>query len=99
MPSRCVSFFARLWALSSSVAAAQRPRAVLSPVPIVKPLPGKVFLHAGPLVGHVTDQTARLWAKASNQTMLGFKVGEAEDLADGRDVEGPALQAEAAFTG
>jgi alkaline phosphatase D len=31
--------------------------------------------------------------------MLGFKIGEAEDLADGRVVEGPALKAETSFTG
>jgi alkaline phosphatase D len=96
-PIACL--FALICALSSSFAAAQRPRGTLAPVPVVKPLPGKAFLHAGPLVGHVTDQTARLWAKASNQTMLGFKIGEAEDLADGRVVEGPALKEEAAFTG
>jgi len=95
--------FACLWTvvftLSSSWVAAQRPKETHGPVPVVKPLPGKAFLHAGPLVGHVTDTTARLWAKASNQTTLSFKIGEAEDLANGRVVEGPALEADASFTG
>lgn len=80
-------------------ASAQRPKTTHAPVPVLKPLPGKVFLHAGPLVGSVTDTTARLWAKGSNRAKLGFKIGETTDLSDGRVVEGPALEAASAFTG
>src|SRR6188474_3381994 len=93
----CLS--ALILALLSSFAAAQRPRESRTPVPTVTPMPGKAFLHAGPLVGHVTETSARLWAKASNQSALSFKMGEAEDLADGRVVEGPALQPDTSFTG
>jgi alkaline phosphatase D len=93
----CLS--ALILALSSSFAAAQRPRESRTPVPTVTPIPGKAFLHAGPLVGHVTESTARLWAKASNQSALSFKIGEAEDLTDGRLIEGPALQSDTSFTG
>jgi alkaline phosphatase D len=68
-------------------------------VPVVEPVPGKPFFHAGPLVGHVTESTVLLWAKASNQASLAFKIGETDDLADGRVIEGPMLQADTAFTG
>ena len=96
-------FSVYLWALilvlPSSTLVAQRPRQALSSVPVVAPLPGKPYLHAGPLVGHVTDTTAHLWAKASNQATLGFKIGETEDLVDGRVVAGPVVQAGDSFTG
>lgn len=92
-------FWALILTLSSSWATAQQSKERHVPVPVVKPVPGKAFLHAGPLVGHVTDTTARLWAKASNQTTLAFKIGEAEDLADGRVAEGPALKTDTSFTG
>ena len=93
----CLS--ALILALSSSFAVAQRPKVSPTPVSMVTPIPGKAFLHAGPLVGHVTESTARLWAKASNQSALSFKIGEAEDLADGRVVEAAALKGDTSFTG
>jgi alkaline phosphatase D len=76
-----------------------RPRDKHPAVPPVQPGPGNPFLHAGPLVGHVTDTTARIWAKASNRGTLSFRIGEREDLDDARLVDGPALPAESSFTG
>ena len=82
------------------VAAAQsRPQEKPSPVPVVKPVAGKPFLHAGPLVGHVTPMSVRLWAKASNEATLSFRLSESADLADSRLVKGPALEEAASFTG
>jgi alkaline phosphatase D len=72
---------------------------VFGPVPVITPVPGAAYLHAGPLVGHVTDTTARLWAKASNQGRLAFKIGQQPDLADGRVLEAPQLAEQSSFTG
>ena len=81
------------------LAAAPRPKEAHGPVPVVEPVPDAPFLHAGPLVGHVTDTTARLWAKASNKATLGFKIGKLADLSDGRVIKGPSLASESSFTG
>lgn len=78
---------------------ASPPKENLEPVPVVTPVPGPAFLHAGPLIGHVTDHTARLWAKGSNQGRLAFKIGRQADLADGRVIEAPAMVEDASFTG
>lgn len=69
------------------------------PVPVITPVPGAPFLHAGPMVGHVSDSTARLWAKGSNRGRLAFKIGQQPDLSDGRVVEGVELTEAASFTG
>ena len=69
------------------------------PVPVIAPVPGAAFLHAGPMVGHVSDTTARLWAKASNQARLAFKIGLQPDLSDGRVVDAAALAEASSFTG
>lgn len=75
------------------------PREVHGPVPVVAPIPGPVYLHAGPLVGHVTDTTARLWAKGSNAARLSFRIGQSAELSDARTVSGPDLDEAASFTG
>lgn len=51
------------------------------------------------MIGHVTDQTVRLWAKGSNQGALAFKIGREADLSDGRIVAAGALAEDASFTG
>lgn len=66
---------------------------------MITPIPGPAYLHAGPMVGHVTDTTVRLWAKASNLGRLAFKIGRQPDLVDGRVLEGPALEELSSFTG
>jgi alkaline phosphatase D len=71
----------------------------VGPVPAITPVPGAAFLHAGPMVGHVTDTTARLWAKGSNQGRLAFKMGLQADLSDGRVVSAADLTESASFTG
>lgn len=76
-----------------------RPKEVHPPVPVITPVPGPAYLHAGPLVGHVTHASARLWAKASNVGDLAFKVGLQSDLSDGRLVSGPELTEDSSFTG
>lgn len=76
-----------------------RPKEEYGPVPVIMPVPGPAYLHAGPLVGHVTDTTARLWAKASNLGRLAFKIGQQPDLVDGTVLEGPELLEPSSFTG
>jgi alkaline phosphatase D len=62
-------------------------------------VPGLSFLHAGPLVGHVTSSSASLWAKGSNSGRLDFKVGREADLSDGQTISGGDLVEESSFTG
>lgn len=69
------------------------------PVPVIAPVPGKPFLHAGPLVGHVGDTTATIWAKGSNACRLGVLLGEDPSLENARIAGGPELLAPDAFTG
>jgi alkaline phosphatase D len=85
--------------LTASAGHAAPPRPGRPPLPPVVPVSGEPFVHAGPMVGHVAPDTARLWIKASNKARVAFKVGLAEDLADARAVEGPELVEENAFTG
>jgi len=100
MKLRLYYLSALVFVFASLLAAAPlRAKETHGPVPAIGPLPGEPFLHAGPLVGHVTDTTVRLWAKGSNQTTLSFRISEAADLLDSRIVEGPALEAAASFTG
>lgn len=75
------------------------PKEILGPVPVITPVPGPAFLHAGPMIGHVSDTTAQLWAKGSNQGELAFKIGLQPDLSDGRVVKGPSLVEFSSFTG
>lgn len=87
---------------SPADAAASRParrKETHSSVPVIEPIPGPPFLHAGPMVGDVTDRTARLWAKASNAARLSFRIGQQADLSDGRIVQGPELREAESFTG
>lgn len=69
------------------------------PVPVITPVSGPCFLHAGPMVGHVTHDSVRLWAKGSNVGELAFRIGTQADLADGRLVSGPELLEASSFTG
>jgi len=72
---------------------------VLGLVPSAEAVPGTPFLHAGPMVGHVTESAALLWVKASNRATLAVKIGLTEDLADARTVPGPVLEPASEFTG
>jgi alkaline phosphatase D len=76
-----------------------KPTEEHGPVPEITQIPGPAYLHAGPMVGHVTDTTARLWAKASNHGRLAFKIGLQPDLMKGKVVEGPELFELSSFTG
>ena len=76
-----------------------RAKEVHGPVPTILPIPGPAFLHAGPMVGHVTDTTARLWAKASNAARLDFKISASPDLSSARLVRGAVLAETTSFTG
>lgn len=68
-------------------------------VPVITPIAGAAYLHAGPMVGHVGHDTARLWAKASNAGTLAFKIGLQPDLSDARVVQASELAEDASFTG
>ncbi|MBL9176690.1 MAG: alkaline phosphatase D family protein [Verrucomicrobiaceae bacterium] len=72
---------------------------VLDPVPVIAPVPGPAYLHAGPMLGHVTGTTARLWAKGSNAGELAFKISKQADLSDARVVQAAALVETSSFTG
>ena len=57
------------------------------------------FLDLGPLLGHISSTNARIWAKASGPARLSIRLGANEDLSDGREVKGPALEKAADFAG
>lgn len=86
-------------ALLPCLMSAAPPKENPPPVPEVKPVAGPPFLHAGPMVGHVTDQTAYLWAKASNAASLSFKFGQKEDLSDARTTNEIKLDSMTSLTG
>lgn len=83
----------------SKKTAARRPKEILEDVPVIKPIPGPAYLHAGPMLGHVNDTTANLWAKASNKGKLAFKIGQAADLSDAIVLECSELNETSSFTG
>jgi alkaline phosphatase D len=65
-------------------------------------LPGalaEAYLELGPMLGHVSSTEARIWAKASGKSTLAMRLGEREDLRDGRVIKGPVLNARADFMG
>lgn len=63
------------------------------------PQPGPPYLESGPMVGHVSASEAHIWIKATGAAKVAVRVGESADFADARNVEGPALEMESAFTG
>ena len=61
--------------------------------------PTDAYLDLGPLLGHVGSTEAKLWVKASAASRLSIRVGQKEDLSDGSEVKGPALEAKDFFIG
>lgn len=74
------------------------PKEVYATVPAVLPIPGPAFLHAGPMVGHVSSRSAKLWAKSSNACRLEFKIGLQSDLSDARLFAGQTAEQASSFT-
>jgi alkaline phosphatase D len=48
----------------------------------------QAYLELGPLLGHIGPSEAKIWAKASGPSTLAVRVGQKEDLSDGRDISG-----------
>ena len=48
-------------------------------------------LALGPMLGHVSDREAHVWAKSSRPARLSLKIGRHPDLSDARLIPGPAL--------
>jgi alkaline phosphatase D len=69
----------------------------LPPVPPDEPVEGPRFLKCGPMIGHVAEDRALIWIKASNSAKATIRVGTSPDLANARVVEGPALTSDTAF--
>ncbi|MCI0748772.1 MAG: alkaline phosphatase family protein [Verrucomicrobia subdivision 3 bacterium] len=55
------------------------------------------YLLLGPMIGHVSDTEARIWAKASGAARLSVLIGSQEDLSDGNLIKGPPLVESAGF--
>jgi alkaline phosphatase D len=51
------------------------------------------------MLGHVTENEARIWARASAPARLSALVGEREDLSDARTIKGPELKDQSGDTG
>ncbi len=71
----------------------------LGPVASAEAVPGPAFLHAGPMLGHVSESAAKIWVKASNKATLILKIGRAPDLSDAKLIPGPVLDVGTEFTG
>lgn len=59
----------------------------------------KARLELGPVLGHSSDDGARIWIKASKAATSAVVIGERPDLQDGRRVNGPDLTAKSDFVG
>ena len=73
----------------------------LPPVPPDVPVDGPPFLKCGPMLGHVAHDRALIWIKGSN-AVAGptIRLWEGESASgDAREVRGPDLKMESAFSG
>ncbi len=62
---------------------------------------GKVptVLEIGPMLGYTGPHNAHVWLKASSAAVCGIILGKAEDLDDGRMIDGPELTSDTEFMG
>src|SRR5436190_11204429 len=95
-----------LLALAASVAFADAALAQLSSSKKkakVEPAP-RTAVHAGPyvelgpLLGHVSSTSARIWLKASGPALLSVVVGKNDDLSDRVGFKAPKLEAASFFS-
>jgi alkaline phosphatase D len=61
--------------------------------------PSSPYLELGPMVGHTGPRDTRIWAKASQAARLAVRIGTDSNLANAREIPGPALGAESDFMG
>jgi alkaline phosphatase D len=66
---------------------------------IPPPQPGPPYLQLAPMLGHIGPTGARIWVKATAAAKASIRVSERGDLADAREIAGPPLESESAFTG
>jgi alkaline phosphatase D len=57
------------------------------------------YLDLGPLLGSVTETTARIWIKASAPALVSIVVGKEKDLSDRVGFKAPKIEAETFFSG
>lgn len=105
-------FLALLATASASQALAQTPTvtpATPTPAPVKKPIArpltlppiqaGPPYLLAGPMLGHVGTDSARIWVRATAPTPWKVRLAESAALDDGRELNGSALAEETGCTG
>ncbi len=71
---------------------------VSDPLPSAGAAP-RVGLDLGPMIGHTSSTSARIWIKTSADAGVAVLIGERSDLGDGRIVVGPRIGAGTGFTG
>lgn len=52
----------------------------------------KPYLECGSMIGHTTPTETRIWVKSSQPAALSVRIGEREDLAESRTIQGPRLE-------
>ncbi|RBP46085.1 alkaline phosphatase D [Roseimicrobium gellanilyticum] len=65
---------------------ASAPKPPHPQIPPLTPIPGPACLEAGPMLGHVSDEEAWIWVKASKPSTLKVRVSEHADLSESREV-------------
>lgn len=57
------------------------------------------YLELGPMVGHTARNHVKIWAKASEPARFAVRISENPELANGRHIDGPNLEARSDFMG
>jgi len=82
---------------ATTPASAKKPPAPPLTLPPVQP--GPHYLLAGPMLGHVGPNEARVWIRATAPGPWTVRIGESASMADAREISGPALGGESGHTG
>ncbi|MDB6029869.1 MAG: hypothetical protein JWM16_207 [Verrucomicrobiales bacterium] len=77
---------------------AQKPAPVASASKPEAQKTKQAYLELGPLLGHIGPTEAKIWAKASGPSILALRVGQKEDLSDGRETAGVKTEEDTFFS-
>src|SRR5688572_26879881 len=70
----------------------------LPPVPPDEPVDGPAFLKCGPMIGHVAHDRAKIWVKASQETMLFVIISDDPQFAKNRIINVPPPTADSTWS-
>ncbi len=70
-----------------------------SDAPAAPPRVGTARLMAGPMLGHTGPAEARIWIRAGAAVPWSVRISESPEMEDPREIPGPGLSLDSAFTG